>query len=45
MARWTSWNGFPISQESQNPRAADLLEVYAPLFAALDRKEAVLLPH
>ncbi len=35
---------FPISQQAPSPRAADLLEVYSPLFRALDGKEEVLLP-
>ena len=35
---------FPISQQAPNPRAADLLEIYAPLFAALDGKTQVLEP-
>jgi hypothetical protein len=36
---------FPISQQSHNANAADLLELYAPLFSALDGKVQVLLPH
>lgn len=36
---------FPISQQAPNPKAADLLEIYAPLFAALDGKTQVLEPH
>ncbi len=36
---------FPISQQSPNSNAADLLELYAPLFSTLDGKEQVLLPH
>jgi hypothetical protein len=36
---------FPISQQASNPRAADFLELYAPLFAALDGKTQVLEPH
>jgi hypothetical protein len=36
---------FPISQQAPDPRAADLLEVYAPLFELLLGKEQVLLPH
>jgi hypothetical protein len=36
---------FPISQQAANPNAADLLEIYAPLFAALDGKIQVLQPH
>jgi hypothetical protein len=36
---------FPISQQKPNPRAADLLEVYAPLFDPLIGKRQVLLPH
>jgi hypothetical protein len=36
---------FPISQQGANANAADLLELYAPLFATLDGKEQVLLPH
>ena len=36
---------FPISQQAPNPKAADLLELYAPLFAALDGKTQVLEPH
>ena len=33
---------FPISQQAPNPKAADLLELYAPLFAALAGKTQVL---
>jgi len=36
---------FPISQQKPNARAADLLEVYAPLFDPLIGKRQVLLPH
>ncbi len=36
---------FPISQQAPNPKAADLLEIYAPLFAALAGKTQVLEPH
>ena len=36
---------FPISQQKANPQAADLLEIYAPLFALLAGKEQVLIPH
>jgi hypothetical protein len=36
---------FPISQQEPDTRAADLLEIYAPLFSALIGKEQVLLPH
>ena len=36
---------FPISQQGPDPEAADLMEIYAPLFATLDGKEQVLLPH
>src|SRR5208283_1660136 len=36
---------FPISQQAPNPRAADFLELYAPLFAALAGKTQVLEPH
>lgn len=36
---------FPISQQASSARAADLLEVYAPLFETLDGKEQVLTPH
>jgi hypothetical protein len=36
---------FPISQQKPNARAADLLEVYAPLFEPLLGKRQVLLPH
>lgn len=36
---------FPISQQEPDPRAADLLEIYAPLFLTLLGKEQVLLPH
>ena len=36
---------FPISQQDPNPNAADLLELYAPLFSMLAGKEQVLLPH
>jgi hypothetical protein len=36
---------FPISQQDPNPRAADLLELYAPLFETLIGKRQVLLPH
>jgi len=36
---------FPISQQEPDARAADLLEIYAPLFATLVGKQQVLLPH
>jgi hypothetical protein len=36
---------FPISQQKPNARAADLLEIYAPLFDPLIGKRQVLLPH
>ncbi len=36
---------FPISQQKPNPHAADLLELYAPLFEPLIGKRQVLLPH
>jgi hypothetical protein len=36
---------FPISQQKPNPHAADLLELYAPLFDPLIGKRQVLLPH
>ena len=36
---------FPISQQNPNSRAADLLELYAPLFETLIGKRQVLLPH
>ena len=36
---------FPISQQTPNARAADLLELYAPLFEPLIGKGQVLLPH
>ena len=36
---------FPISQQAADPEAADLLEIYAPLFSKLTGKEQVLLPH
>ena len=36
---------FPISQQAPDPRAADFLELYAPLFDTLLGKEQVLLPH
>ncbi len=36
---------FPISQQGPNRNAADLLELYAPLFSPLDGKQQVLLPH
>jgi hypothetical protein len=36
---------FPISQQKPNANAADMLELYAPLFAALAGKEQVLIPH
>ena len=36
---------FPISQQPPSARAADLLELYAPLFDTLLGKEQVLLPH
>jgi hypothetical protein len=36
---------FPISQQDPNPRAADFLALYAPLFETLIGKRQVLLPH
>ena len=36
---------FPISQQGAAPKAADLLEMYAPLFETLMGKQQVLLPH
>ena len=36
---------FPISQQAPNAQAADLLEIYTPLFDTLIGKEQVLLPH
>ena len=36
---------FPISQQKPNPRAANFLELYAPLFEPLIGKRQVLLPH
>jgi hypothetical protein len=36
---------FPISQQRPSPKAADMLELYAPLFATLAGKEQVLIPH
>ena len=36
---------FQISQQEPDARAADLLEIYAPLFATLMGKDQVLLPH
>ncbi|MCL5005973.1 MAG: hypothetical protein M1404_05520 [Acidobacteria bacterium] len=36
---------FPISQQKPDPKAADLLQVYTPLFNLLHKKEQVLLPH
>jgi hypothetical protein len=36
---------FQISQQEPDARAADLLEIYAPLFAPFVGKEQVLLPH
>lgn len=36
---------FPISQQAPDPRAADFLELYAPLFDTLLGKEQVLMPH
>ena len=36
---------YPISQQPPNARAAELLELYAPLFDTLVGKEQVLLPH
>jgi hypothetical protein len=36
---------FPISQQAPNACAADLLEIYTPLFETLIGKEQVLLPH
>lgn len=36
---------FPISQQKPSANAADMLELYAPLFATLAGKEQVLIPH
>jgi len=36
---------FPISQQTPNAKAADMLELYAPLFATLESKEQALIPH
>jgi hypothetical protein len=36
---------FPISQQKPNPGAADMLELYAPLFDTLIGKRQVLEPH
>ena len=36
---------FPISQQKPDPHAADLLELYAPLFDTLTGKQQVLIPH
>ena len=36
---------FPISQQWPSPKAADLLQLYTPLFNLLHKKEQVLLPH
>lgn len=36
---------FDICQQAPSPRAADMLEVYAPLFRAMMGKEQVLAPH
>jgi hypothetical protein len=36
---------FPVSQQPPNPRAADFMELFAPLFEPLMGKEQVLLPH
>jgi hypothetical protein len=36
---------FLISQQEADPRAADFLEIYAPMFLPLVGKEQVLLPH
>ncbi len=36
---------YPICQQPPDKRAADLLEIYAPLFSTLLGKEQVLLPH
>lgn len=36
---------FPLSQQKPNPRAADFLQLYAPLFQTLIGKRQVLLPH
>jgi hypothetical protein len=36
---------FPISQQEPDARAADVLEIFAPLFSTLLGKEQVLLPH
>jgi len=35
---------FPISQQKSNAKAADMFELYAPLFASLAGKEQVLIP-
>lgn len=36
---------FPICQQPPNPRAADLMELFAPVFEPLMGKEQVLIPH
>jgi hypothetical protein len=36
---------FPVCQQPPDPRAADFMEVFAPLFEPLMGKEQVLLPH
>jgi hypothetical protein len=36
---------FPVSQQPPNQRAADFMELFAPLFEPLIGKEQVLLPH
>ncbi len=36
---------FPICQEEPDARAADMLEIYAPLFSKLLGKQQILLPH
>ncbi len=38
-------HSFPIAQQGAEPRAADLLEIYAPLFEPFLGKEQVLRPH
>jgi len=38
-------HSFPISQQPADPEAADMLEVYAPLFGPLHQADRVLLPH
>jgi hypothetical protein len=36
---------FPVCQQPPDPRAADFMEIFAPLFEPLMGKEQVLLPH